>query len=70
MGVHTFDDLKAHIGHELVCVGYGDVLIKNKKGKLVAGSGPLCNVAIECETCNEVLLDFDKEKNVKRRRNR
>ena len=45
MGAHTFEDLIRHINHEVVCVTYGD---------------PPINVAIECETCMEVLLDFDK----------
>ncbi len=46
MGISNYKELKEHIGHEIVCVGYG----KDIK-----------NVAIECETCNEVLIDFDKE---------
>ena len=46
MAAHTFKDLSQHVGHDIVCVTYGD---------------PAENVAIECETCNEVLLDFDKE---------
>lgn len=41
-----FEDLKRHIGHNIVCVSYGM---------------PIVNVAIECETCNEVLLSFDEE---------
>lgn len=48
MGVHNFVELKCHIGHRIVCVSYG-------KKEIV-------NVSIECETCNEVLLDFDKYK--------
>lgn len=47
MGAHSFKDLIHHAGHKLVCVTYG------KNGK------PPANVAIECETCNEVILDFD-----------
>jgi len=50
MGAWDYEDLKRHVGHEIVCVTYGD--------------GPNdqspANVAVECETCNEVLLDFDK----------
>lgn len=46
MGVSNFEELRLHIGHKIVCVGYG-------KGEIV-------NASIECETCNEVLLDFDK----------
>jgi hypothetical protein len=51
MGAHSFDDLSRHIGHKVVCVFYG----KDRKRENAV------NVAIECETCNEVLLDFDKE---------
>lgn len=47
MGVHNFKDLIAHAGHELKCVTY------NHNGKPQ-------NVSIECITCNEVLLDFDR----------
>lgn len=45
----TYSELRQHIGHKIVCVCYG------KKGKDPE------NVAIECETCNEVLLDYDRE---------
>ena len=44
MSASNFKELKQHIGHDIVCVGYGN-----------------CNVAIECETCCEVLLDYDKK---------
>lgn len=47
MGVYDYEDLRRHIGHKIVCVCYG------KKGKAPD------NVAIECEDCYEVLLDFD-----------
>ena len=46
MATHNFKELKRHLGHDIVCVSYGK---------------PINNVAIECETCNEVLLDHDKE---------
>ena len=50
MGAIDFNDLKRHIGHKIECVSYCD------------GENPeaTMNVAIECETCNEVLLDYDK----------
>ena len=48
MSVGNFKELRQHIGHKIECVCYG------KKGKTLE------NVAIECETCNEVLLSFDK----------
>lgn len=41
MGAHSFEDLINHIGHDIVCVTYGD---------------PPINVAIECETCHDVPL--------------
>jgi hypothetical protein len=45
---HNFEELLKHVGHDIVCVTYG-----------IKGQEP-ANVAIECETCNEVLLDFDR----------
>ena len=48
MSAVDFNDLRRHIGHRIVCVGYG------KKGE------ELQNVSVECETCNEVLLSYDK----------
>jgi len=48
MGVHSFYDLVQHHGHNVVVVTYGG-----------RGEDAL-NVAIECEDCCEVLLDFDK----------
>lgn len=41
-----FKELAAHVGHKIACVEYAD------------GSGTY-NRAIECETCCEVLVDFD-----------
>jgi hypothetical protein len=46
MGADCFKELKRHLGHNIVCVSYGT---------------PIVNVSIECEDCNEVLLDYDKE---------
>jgi len=45
MGAYDFNDLKRHIGHRIVCVPYGR---------------PPANVSVECEDCNEVLLDYDR----------
>ena len=42
-----YNDLKEHIGHKIVCQPYGD-------------SKDPVNIAIECETCNCVLLDFNQ----------
>ena len=49
MGVSNFDDLRKHYGHKIECVMYSD-----EHGHIEYG------IAIECETCNEVLLDYDK----------
>jgi len=42
-----YNDLKAHIGHKIVCVSYGN------------RSDPV-NVALECENCSCVLVDFNE----------
>lgn len=39
------DKLAPHVGHQVVCVGYGD--------------DEIVNVSIECEDCNAVLFDID-----------
>jgi hypothetical protein len=53
MGIQLTDagyyDLRLHIGHKIVVVGYGR-----------DEDGDFANVAIECETCGEVLVDFDQ----------
>ena len=46
----NYTELKRHIGHDIVCVPYGEA------------DNPV-NVAVECETCNEVILDYDQEGN-------
>jgi len=46
MGANSFKELKRHLGHKIVCACYGK---------------PIQNVSIECEDCNEVLFDYDKE---------
>jgi hypothetical protein len=45
MSVQTYNDLADHFGHTVSVAMYGEG----------------ANVAIECEDCYEVLLDFDKE---------
>jgi hypothetical protein len=50
MSVQNFDELYAHYGHEVVVARY--------TGR---DNNPL-NVAIECNDCNEVLVDYDKER--------
>lgn len=49
MAVQNYDELREHIGHKVVVVCYGE---KNAEPE---------NVAIECETCDEVLIDYDRE---------
>ena len=51
MGAHSFEDLKRHIGHDLECVSYSFI---------PEFEGDPANVAVECMTCGEVLLDFDR----------
>lgn len=46
MGVSSYADLILHKGHRFECVIYGD---QND------------NVALECMTCNEVVIDYNKE---------
>jgi hypothetical protein len=43
MSAQNYGDLAVHFGHDLTVALYGD---RN-------------NIAIECEECSEVLLDFD-----------
>ena len=45
--VHTYDDLRRHIGHHIECVCYA------------AGNDPPVNVALECADCGVVLIDYD-----------
>lgn len=58
MGAHNYEDLIRHVGHKIVVATYGDIGMDHKK----QGSGRMFkvhNVAVECETCHEVILDFD-----------
>ena len=48
MAVNSYQELLEHFGHEVEVCGY-NVL-----------SGKPENVALECMTCNEVLLDYDQ----------
>lgn len=45
--IHDYDDLRRHIGHHIECVCYS------------SGTEPPVNVALECEDCGVVLVDFD-----------
>ena len=63
MGAHTFEDLSRHLGHKIECVAYGP--IDSEKGD--AGFGRMCsidNIAVECDDCHEVLIDFDRVRNI------
>ena len=52
-----YEEFKTHIGHKIVCVGYRNTK-KTKKHNYD-------NISIECETCMEVLADYDKPKKTK-----
>lgn len=57
MAVHTFEDLRNHVGH--------DVHVSRYIGFEEDGTEIEMNVAIECETCYEVLIDFDRRERAK-----
>ena len=59
MSCNNFEELKKHIGHDISCVKYGKKTINFNKPFTIKDQD-IENVAIECETCNEVILDFDK----------
>ena len=50
MSSTSFKELYQHYGHEIVCARYTD------------SEGDVANVALECVDCNEVLMDYDNEK--------
>jgi hypothetical protein len=52
-----YEEFKTHIGHKIVCIGYRNTK-KTKKHNYD-------NISIECETCMEVLADYDKPKKTK-----
>lgn len=56
MAAHSFDDLKVHIGHDVNVVEYQLVPLFQNNGRY----GVVWNVAVECDECGEVLLDFDR----------
>lgn len=49
-----FEQLRAHIGHKVVVVGY----VPTNDGYVPTNEESV-NVSLECETCGEVLLDYD-----------
>ena len=48
MSASNYENLVRHYGHKIECVMYGNS----------------DNVAIECQTCSEILLDFDKKPSI------
>jgi len=60
MSASNYNDLIKHFGHDIHCVTYGDIDSENHDAGFAKMTKPQ-NVAIECETCNEVLLDFDNK---------
>jgi hypothetical protein len=53
MSAHSFEDLIRHADHEVKIAKYSAF---DTDGEMY-----VANVAVECETCYEVLLDFDNE---------
>ena len=53
----TFEELKQHIGHNVVVVNYGAL-------------DNIWNIAIECEDCNEVLMDLNPGESAARENDR
>jgi hypothetical protein len=45
--IDSYDDLKAHIGHDIELAWYG-------------GRADPVNITIECETCSLVLIDYNR----------
>lgn len=56
MSAGAFKDLLGHVGHSFECVVYG----KGRGAENEIGPGDVDNVALECLTCNEVIVDFDR----------
>jgi len=50
LNIDSFDEIVTHVGHNVIVVGYG------REG----GGGQYENVAIECETCDCLLLEWDR----------
>lgn len=51
MAASHFDDLVRHVEHDVKVARY---VTFSEEGEM-----SVANVAVECETCYEVLLDFD-----------
>lgn len=68
MSVSDFDELVAHRGHKVEVVTYNEshnvVSPATRKTNHQSGWHEInfpVNVAIECRTCEEVLLDYDRD---------
>jgi hypothetical protein len=49
LNIDSFDELVAHVGHNVIVVGYG----REEQNQYV-------HVALECETCGRVLFEWDR----------
>jgi hypothetical protein len=58
MSVTSYEELRGHAGHKIECVTYGVKVC----GRIVH----INNVSVECVTCNEVLMSFDKPEGKKK----
>ena len=49
MSVNSYEDLAYHVGHDIVIDAWGGSKLDP------------ANVSVTCNTCNEILFDFDRE---------
>ena len=61
MSAANFDDLIAHVGHDIVCVTYGQHPGEAELTPELSNNKFVVNVAIECNDCGCVIVDYDKE---------
>lgn len=61
MGVRSFLDLMRHHGHKIACVMYGKMEGPEGSTPARVRAEGAENVALECEDCHEVLLDFNRD---------
>ena len=54
MSINSYEELVTHVGHNVIVVGYGRKAVERD-----AEEGQYVGVAIECETCDCVLFDWD-----------
>jgi hypothetical protein len=64
MGANSYEELLKHVGHKIVCVCYGLPTKPDRRSYLrntiIKKEDQPANVAVECETCHVVLIDFDR----------